>query len=141
MAAYLPWTLFAMATYGLVAVFLKLAFKGGVSPALALIVTNFAVVLGGVVWASVQGPATTIRNVGFNQAGLWLTLAAVVLAGAIFSYYKALSLGPASVVVPIFALSFTVAATLGFLVLGEPVKITRVLGLLLAVGAIVMLTR
>ena len=78
---------------------------------------------------------------GWNAASGWLLLASLVLSSSIVAYYKALSLGPASVVVPIFALSFAVAAILGFAVLGEPVKATRVAGLLLAVVAVALLTR
>lgn len=136
---YIFWAFFAMVTYGLVAVLLKLAFRG-ISPAVALIVANLAVVAAGVTWLLLQGiPAQ--RQLGMNQQTLFLGLASLVLAFSIFSYYKALSLGPASVVVPIFALSFTVAAILGFIVLGEPFSVTRGLGLVFAAAAIVLLTR
>jgi bacterial/archaeal transporter family protein len=136
---YVVWALLAMATYGLTAVFLKLAFRG-ISPAVALIVANLAVVAAGVVWLNVQGISAQ-RQLGMNLPTLFLGLASLVLAFAIFSYYKALSLGPASVVVPIFALSFTVAAILGFIVLGETFSLTRGLGLVFAALAIILLTR
>ena len=136
---YLPWALFAMVTYGLTAVLLKLAFRG-ISPPLGLVVANVAVVLTGLGWMAVVG-AGAARGLGANAATAWLAVAAVVLSASILSYYKALSLGPASVVVPIFALSLTIAAVLGFLVLGEPVKPTRIAGIALAGVAIFLLTR
>ena len=136
---YLPWALVAMVTYGLTAVLLKLAFRG-ISPALALVVANVAVVTVGLGWMAVVG-AGAARGLGANAATAWLGLAALVLAASILSYYKALSLGPASVVVPIFALSLTIAVVLGFIVLGEPVKLVRVAGIGFAVLAIFLLTR
>jgi transporter family protein len=139
MAAYVPWALFSMVTYGLTAVFLKLAFRG-LSPSLVLVVGNFAIVAAGIVWMTSQG-AGSYRGLGVNQPTFWLIASSVVLAASIVAYYKALSLGPASVVVPVFALSFSVAVVLGFLVLDEPFKMTRLLGALLAVAAIGLLTR
>ncbi len=138
--SYVIWAVIAMATYGLTSVLLKLAFRGGVSPSVALILANLAVVGAGVIWFFVQG-ASVKSGLGFSRPTLFLAVAAVVLGFAIFSYYRALSLGPASVVVPIFAMSFTVAATLGFVVLGEPFRATRAVGLALAALAIVLLTR
>ena len=136
---YLPWALFAMVTYGIVAVLLKLAFRG-INPAFTLVVTNGALVLAGLGWMATFGSGVT-RGLGANAATAWMGLAAIVLSASILSYYKALSLGPASIVVPIFALSLTVAAVLGFLVLGEPMKPTRIAGIALAVIAILLLTR
>ena len=136
---YLPWALFAMVTYGLTAVLLKLAFRG-ISPPLGLVVANVAVVTVGLGWMAVVG-AGAVRGLGANAATGWLALASVVLAASILSYYKALSLGPASVVVPIFALSLTIAVVLGFVVLGEPIKPVRIAGIGFAVLAIFLLTR
>ena len=137
--SYLPWALFAMVAYGVSAVLLKLAFRG-ISVPLVVTTTNIAIVLSGVTWAAFQG-SSAFRNVGFNSATAWLVIAAPMVAVSIVTYYRALSLGPASVVMPIFALSSAIAATLAILFLGEPLKATRVLGLLLTIAAIFLLTR
>jgi transporter family protein len=139
MPAYLPWALAAMLTYGTVAVLIKLAFRGIPAPTV-LWMANVFVVVGGLGWSLLRGHGLAV-GLGWNAATGWLALAGVVLAASILSYYRALSLGHASVVVPIFALSFTVATVLGFIVLGEPVKATRVAGVVLAAAAIVLLTR
>ena len=136
---YLPWALFAMVTYGLTAVLLKLAFRG-ISPAAGLVVANVAVVTAGLGWMAVVGAGAT-RGLGANAATAWLGTAALVLSVSILSYYKALSLGPVSVVVPIFALSMTIAVVLGFLVLGEPIKPVRIAGIGFAALSILLLTR
>ena len=136
---YLPWALIAMVTYGIATFTLKVVFKT-IHPSVGLTVANLVVVVAGIGWIIVTG-TSAFRNVGWNADTGRMMGAGIVLAIAIVTLYKGLSLGPASVVVPIFALSFTVAAVLGLVILGEPVKATRVIGLLLAAAAIVLLAR
>jgi transporter family protein len=137
--SYLPWAIVALISYGIANALLKVVFRT-IHPGLGLAVANTFVVLAGIGWMMLSG-SSVFRNVGWNLETGRLLLASVVLAVAIASFYKSLSLGPASIVVPIFALSFTVAAILGFTVLGEPVKATRIAGIVLAATAIVLLTR
>lgn len=137
--SYLPWALVAMVTYGVASFSLKVVFKT-IHPSLGLTVVNIFVVLAGVGWIAITG-STAFRNVGLNVDTARMFGAGVVLAVAIVCFYKGLSLGPASIVVPIFALSFTVAAILGLTILGEPVKATRIAGLVLAAAAVILLTR
>ena len=63
------------------------------------------------------------------------------MAIAILTLYMAIARGPVSVVLPIYALNAMVAALLGILILHEPVSVQKVLGLVLAVAAIVLLSR
>lgn len=128
-----------MLVYGIATFGLKVVFKT-IHPALGLTVVNIFVVLAGVGWVAITG-SNAFRNVGMNLATAQMLGVGVFLAAAIVTFYKALSLGPASVVVPVFALSMTVAAVLGLALLDEPVKATRVAGLILAAAAIVLLTR
>jgi bacterial/archaeal transporter family protein len=137
--SYLPWAIFAMIVYGVATFGLKVVFKS-IHPALGLTVVNIFVVFAGVGWVVITG-SSAFRNVGLNLVTAQMLGAGVVLAAAIVTFYKGLSLGPASVVVPIFALSMTVAAVLAMVFLDEPVKATRVAGLILAAAAIVLLTR
>jgi len=59
---------------------------------------------------------------------------------AIVAFYKALSIGPSSVVVPIANLYVILPVLFGFIVLREPVSTTRVLGIIFAVLATILLT-
>ena len=70
-----------------------------------------------------------------------LFVTGLTLSLSIISYYLALSRGPASVVLPIFAMSFAVATVLGILFLGEDIRATKVVGVGLATVSIVLLTR
>jgi transporter family protein len=137
--SYVLWAVLAMIVYGFATFSLKVVFKT-IHPALGLTIVNIFVVLAGVGWVVITG-TTAYRNVGFNAPTALMLGAGVLLAAAIVSFYKALSMGPASVVVPIFALSMTVAAALGMTLLNEPVSATRIAGLILAAAAIVLLTR
>ena len=65
----------------------------------------------------------------------------MTLTVGVVAFYTALSRGPASVVVPIFAMNFAVASLLGIVFLGEGMTVSRVVGLLLAIGSIILLTR
>ena len=60
---------------------------------------------------------------------------------ASLTLYMALARGSVSVVMPIYGLNAMVSAVLGILILHEPVTMERVLGLVLAVAAIVLLSR
>jgi len=63
------------------------------------------------------------------------------MAIAILTLYMAIARGPVSVVMPIYGLNAMVTALLGILVLHEPVTVPKALGLVLAVVAIVLLSR
>ena len=59
-------------------------------------------------------------------------LGGAFLAVGIASYYRALSLGAVSVVVPIFGLFIVLSSVWGFLFVGEPITLRKVLGIVLA---------
>ena len=62
-------------------------------------------------------------------------------AGIMVLYYTALDRGPISVVIPIFSLNLIIPAVLGFIFLNEPVTASKILGLIFACLAVVLLTR
>jgi len=68
-------------------------------------------------------------------------LIGIPMAIAILTLYLAIARGPVSVVMPIYGLNAMVTAVLGIIVLHEPVTIPKVAGLVLAVVAIVLLSR
>ena len=65
--------------------------------------------------------------------------AATVLMGAFLLMLYGLTLGPASVLVPITQMGFVVTAALGIALLGEPVTVRKTVGLVAAVGALAAL--
>jgi transporter family protein len=135
---YVGWAMVAMAGYGATTIFLKLAFRS-VPSDIALVVTNTLLILSALGLVLYRGDS--FASLGQNKATLYLALAGLALSVSIISYYFALSRGPVSVVAPIFAMNFAVAGVLGILFLGESVTLVRAAGLVLAAGAIVLLTR
>lgn len=71
----------------------------------------------------------------------YAVLIGVPMTIGVLTLYMAVAKGPVSVVMPIYGLNAMITALLGILILHEPVSVSRVLGLVLAVAAIVLLSR
>jgi len=68
-------------------------------------------------------------------------LISVLLAIGVLTLYIAIQRGPLSAVMPIYGLNAVITAILGILVLHEMVSLERVLGIIFAMIAIVLLRR
>jgi transporter family protein len=66
--------------------------------------------------------------------GIWWSVVMVM-------YYTAIARGPLSVVIPLFNLNLIIPALLGFFFLHEPMTVSKILGLIFACLAVVLLTR
>ena len=137
--SYVGLAIIAMGGYGVTAVLLKVVLRH-IPPEVALVVTNTVLVVAAVALMLYrhQSLADSL-SLGWPTALLFVT--GLTLSLSIISYYLALSRGPASIVLPIFAMNFAVATVLGILFLGEDIGATKVAGVLLAAGSIVLLTR
>jgi len=71
---------------------------------------------------------------------LFACAAGLTLTGAVVGYFRALSTGPASVVVPIYGMFIAGGAILGILVLNEPAPPRKLLGLGLATVAVLLVS-
>lgn len=69
---------------------------------------------------------------------LYAYAAGTALTVAVGSLFKGLSLGPASIVVPVYGMFIVGGAVLGVLVLGEPMTAKRALGMLLAIAGVLL---
>ena len=137
--SYIGWVFIAMLTYGIMAVLLKISLRN-IPPEVAVLVTNVILVISALAWALFRG-IKILNHLTFNQPTLFLLLAGIVLSCSVISFYMALSRGPVTAVLPIFGMNVAVASVLGFLVLGEPVNASRISGIILAGGAVFLLTR
>ena len=137
--SYAGWAVVAMLAYGATAVFLKLALKD-IPPEVTLVMTNTILVLSGIALIVFRGESFA-EHVTIGRPLLFAGLAGLTLSLSIISYYMALSRGETSVVVPIFAMYFAVTTIISFIFLDEDIKLTKILGVLLAGGAIFLLTR
>lgn len=133
---YVVWALIAMACYSFAFLFMKIAMQDlptfTVMPiavsTLAVGATSVAALFGE--WSV---PSVASRPVGFALA------AGICLAGAVIGYFRALSTGPVSTVVPIFGMFLVGGALLGIVVLGEGVTAKKALGIAFGAVAIVLI--
>ncbi|MFC1907894.1 EamA family transporter [Chloroflexota bacterium] len=65
----------------------------------------------------------------------------IPLAIGILTLYMAIARGPVSVVMPIYGLNAMITVLLGILILHEPLSPQRIIGIILAISAIVLLSR
>ena len=72
---------------------------------------------------------------------VYALLISIPLAVAVLTLYMAIDRGPLSVVMPIYGLNTMLTALLGVLILRESVTLERGIGLVLAMTAVVLLSR
>ncbi|MFW6318295.1 MAG: EamA family transporter [Halorubrum sp.] len=134
--SYVSWALLAMACYSFAFLFMKLAMRGlSAFTVLPIAVGTLAAAAIGVaaLFGEWSVPAAAGRSVGFALA------AGLCLAGAVVGYFRALSTGPVSVVVPIFGMFLVGGAVLGVVVLGEAVTAKKALGVAFGALAVVLI--
>ncbi len=132
---YLTMTLLSMVLIGFNTFAVKLVSQN-VPPAL-LLVTKFGI---GVIGLLIYLSYTKIPIV-WNKHVLYVALIGAWWSGIMVLYYTAIARGPLSIVIPIFSLNLILPAILGFIFLHEPVTASKVLGLIFACVALVLLTR
>ena len=134
---YLPLALITMVGLGVHYFLAKLISPQINGPAIALLgaVIYFPIVFGYIYFT--KTPIMPEQKEYFWYA----ILIAIPMAIAILTLYMAIAKGPVSVVMPIYGLNAMVTAVLGILVLHEPVTVPKIAGLVLAVAAIVLLSR
>ncbi len=124
------WALVAMLAYSFVAPFVSRAIGSGMPEFLVLLVTSLILTLASLGVAALTGELN-VRELAHPSA--WNAyLAGAFLSVGIIAYYRALSLGAVSVVVPIFGLFLVVSSVVGFALLGEAITVRKVLGIVLA---------
>ena len=74
-------------------------------------------------------------------SALWSYGAGIALTIAVASLFRALSLGPASIVVPIYGMFIIGGSILGIIFLGEPLSLRKIIGIGLAVMSIILMTK
>lgn len=134
---YLGFSLLAFLAYSLVAPLLKVAmFEIPSTPAVFLSNCVLLVGVGAVMVYRGESPLPYLRH---RYAPLVVVMGVLLTVG-LLTYYRALELGPVSVVVPIYGLFIVVSSAIGVAVLGETMTKRKVAGVLLSVAAIVLIS-
>ena len=137
---YLPWAILALVAYALVPPLLNVATTGSVRmPSnVAALYSNLVLVLGtvAIVVYNREAALTYVAHPTFK----YVVLAGVFLTVGIVAYYRALSLGPVSVVSPIFGMFLVLSSVIGIAFLNESLTARKVAGIGLAIVAIYLVS-
>ncbi len=130
---YLLWAIIALVCYTVVAPLVSIAMRDIPSTVVALI-TNLFLVAGAFGVVVYNGQSLTAY---FDHAKMpYMVIAGIFLTIGILAYYRALSLGPVSVVVPVFGLFVATSSIIGIAFLNESLTARKVAGIGFAVLAI-----
>jgi len=134
---YLPLALITMVGLGVHYFLAKLISPHISSPVIAFIsgAVYFPIVLGYIYFT--KTPIMPEQKIYV----LYAILIAIPMAIAVLTLYMAIDRGPVSVVMPIYGLNAMITALLGIIVLHEPVTVPKIVGMVLAVIAIILLSR
>lgn len=136
-SSYVLWALVACLAYSFVPPLVRVATRE-IPGTVAALVSNVILVGLTLLVLGVTGQEVTpyLRT----ESAPYLYVAGLFLGVGILSYYRALELGPVSVVVPLFAMFIVGGSLIGVLVLEESMTGRNALGIVLAVGAIYLLS-
>lgn len=137
MKRYVVLSIVACVTYSLVAPILKIAMET-IPSTVAVFVSNtvMMVLLIGVLYQREENPLTYLRHPAIRYVLAW----GITLAVGLLAYYRALELGPVSVVVPIYGLFIPLSSLIGVSFLGEKLTRRKVASIGFAVLAIVLMS-
>ena len=132
---YLPWAFLALVAYTFVAPLASIVTRDVPSDVTVLISNGVLtlVALGLVVYNG--QPVLKYIDPGHPKVG-YVCLLGVALAVGIIAYYRALALGPVSVVVPVFGLFIVTSSVAGIVALDEALTARKVAGIGFAMLAV-----
>ncbi len=134
---YLPWAVLALIAYSLVPPLVRVATRDLNSTLVALVTNAILVVVAlGIVLA--QGE--DMRAAVTSSAGPYILAAGIALSVGIIAYYRALKLGPVSVVTPVFGMFLVTSSAVGVLFLEESLTARKLAGIGFAVVAVYLTT-
>jgi len=140
---YIGWALLGMVGYSIVTLLVKLATRSGeVSSFFVLAIATF--IVGVVAWSIAiwRGDFSGLTANDFvSSSALWSYATGVALIVAVASLFKALSLGPATEVVPVYGMFVVGGALLGIVFLKEPVTYRKLLGVAFAALSIYLIAK
>ena len=134
---YLAFSVIACLAYSLVAPLLSVAMVEIPSTTAVFISNTILLCVVGVV---LLANGHSVRPYLTHPLRFHVVAMGVLLTVGLLSYYRALELGPVSVVVPIYGLFIVVSAAVGVVALGERVNRRKVASVVLSVIAIALMS-
>ena len=121
-------------SWGFVGFFLKLASNHSHWTEI-YVVSNLALLVASLLLYISQKPSISVGSPGFNYA----MIAGIMMALSTISFYVAIQTGKAIIVIPLTSLYPIVTIVLSYLILHEQISLTKGLGIILAVVALVLI--
>ena len=134
---YLLWTLLGLLAYTLVPPLMKVA-TSEIPPTVALLISN-VILVAVTVGVLAVGDQSVTEHFTAPKA-IYAYGAGLALAVGLLAYYTGLSMGPVSVVTPVFGMFLVTSSALGIAFLGETLTARKVLGFAFAVAAVYLTT-
>lgn len=133
---YVGWTLLALLAYTVFPPLVNLATRSVPSAVVTLVAAStFALGAAGVV--AYRGEPVVVHLL--SPGAIYMYAAGIALTVGLLAYYYALSVGPVSVVVPLFGMFVVTSSLLGITVLDEPLTARKLLGIAVAALAIYLI--
>ncbi len=139
--SYVLWALLGMASYSLTTLLTKFAGRAGLPASVTVAIATTVVCA--FCWLIVVMRVQTglLLHSLPRPSGAWALATGLTLAVAVTSLFRALELGPASVVVPIYGMFIVGGFLLAVVFLDEPITAPKGLGIGAALASIVLITR
>jgi transporter family protein len=140
---YITWALIGMAGYSLTTLLVKFATRSGQFSSFLVLAIACVITLASTVTITlVRGDLRHVSAKDFASPSAWFAYATgIALTVAVSSLFRALSLGPASIVVPIYGMFIVGGAVLGMVFLHEPLTARKLAGIGLAVISIFLMAK
>jgi len=130
---WLVLSIITIISWGFVGFFLKLASNYSHWPEI-YIVSNLAILVASLLIYVSQRPSIGVGSSGFNYA----MVAGIMMALSAISFYVAIEVGKAIIVIPLTSLYPVVTIVLSYLILHEQISLTKGVGIALALVALVL---
>lgn len=134
------WALLSACIWGVVPLMEKVGLQG-TAPETAVMVRTLGVTVGLAVWSLVSPPWAAVRAMSWTSIVLLATGGLLASFVGQMAFYRALKAGAVSQVTPVAGTYPLIAALLGWVVLREPLTLTRGLGVVCIVIGVVLLRK
>jgi bacterial/archaeal transporter family protein len=139
--AYVLWALTGMVGYSFTTLFVKLAVRTGhISSFMVLAIATVMVACSSLAIVAARGELNLIANQVDRSALIWAFATGIALTIAVSSLFRALALGPATIVVPLYGMFIVGGAALGVILLGEPLTWQKAIGLVAAIVGVYLVS-
>ena len=138
--SYVFWAILGMVAYSITTILVKIAAREGLPSSVVVAIATTVVAL--TCWSIVVARAQSgmlLQSLS-TPSGAWSLAAGATLSVAVTSLFRALELGPASVVVPIYGMFIVGGFILGVVLLGEALTLPKAVGVLIAVASIYLIS-